>query len=95
MPTPAGKPRVGEVWSYQVEVLGKHGPKAQFVVLSRSGGDYWSMTVADPIPPLDLDGRPSGFTSRIVVDGAYALKQGWLKYVGPAGPKTKKELGLA
>lgn len=94
MPTPTGLPKAGEVWSHQVTILGKSGPKRQFVVLSRSGGDFWSMNIAEPLRPLDDGGRPPGYHRRLMIDCAYSLSQGWLKYIGPAGPKTRKELGL-
>lgn len=86
MPTATGLPKVGEVWELHIVVLGKPEPKRQFVVLERGRGDYWSMKVAIPVE--------SGWARTFWVDCAHWMKQGWLRYVGPAGPKTRREVGL-
>lgn len=91
MPTPTGLPKVGEVWEKQVNVLGEVGPKIRFVVTERSRGDYWAMRVAYIVT---RDGR-NYWERELWVDCAYGLQQGWYKYIGPSGPKTKKQLGLA
>lgn len=88
MPTPAGLPKAGEVWERRYsELVGKPATRethvTRFVVLHRGRGDYWSLSVF--VPP----------NSRYLwVDASYWLAQNELFYVGPAGPQTKKKLGL-
>jgi hypothetical protein len=83
VPTPGGLPKAGEVWERTITILRDVGPTVRVVVLERSRGDYWALRV------IDSKGR-----KHLWVDGAYALQQDWLKYIGPAGPETKKRLGL-
>jgi hypothetical protein len=52
--------------------------------MERGRGDYWSLRVWDPAKNERL----------LWVAPAYWLRVGWLKYVGQAGPKTRKRLGL-
>ena len=83
MPTPTGLPKVGEVWELSVRIPGRPVVPQRVVVLERIPGSYWGLRV---------------YTERrerkLWVDPAYWLKVGWLKYIGPAGPETKKKLGL-
>ena len=84
MPTPTGLPKVGEVWERTVKLPPDWTPHTtRFVVLERGGGNYWSMRVYVPGKGRDRWVNP-----------AYAMKMGQLKYIGPAGPETKKRLGL-
>jgi hypothetical protein len=84
MPTPTGLPKVGEVWELEVKVPGRESKPIRVVVLERGRGDYWSLRVYDPRK-----------NERVLwVDPAYWLQMRWLKYIGPAGPNTKKKLGL-
>jgi hypothetical protein len=83
MPTPGGLPKAGEVWELQVDVMGDKGPLQRFVVTERSPGEYWS------IRTIDAQGRRN-----LLVDAPYFLSRGELRYIGVAGPKTKKKLGL-
>jgi hypothetical protein len=57
--------------------------KVRFVVLERGRGDYWSLRVH--IPNLG---------KKLWVDAAYYMQQGELAYIGPAGPETRKRLGI-
>jgi hypothetical protein len=83
VPTPTGLPRVGEVWELETVVMGDKGPRQRAVVLARSGGSYWALTVYIP-------GR-----GRVLwVDAPYHFGRGELRYIGPAGPETRKKLGL-
>lgn len=84
MPTPTGLPKAGEVWERQP--FDTRLEPQRFVVLKRGTGSYWSLRVA-----YRKDGR---YVRDLWVDPAYALSRGMLKFIGPAGPKTKKELGL-
>lgn len=84
MPTPGGLPKVGEVWERQPFDTRKKPQR--FVVLARGRGDYWSLRVA-----YQKDGQ---YVRDLWVDPAYAFSRGMLKYIGPAGPETKKALGL-
>lgn len=84
MPTPTGLPRTGEVWELAIKIPGQQPAPQRVVVIERTRGDYWALRVFS-----HSKGR------RLWVDPAYWLQQGWLTYVGPAGPKTKKELGLS
>jgi hypothetical protein len=86
MPTPTGLPRVGEVWERNVVLPGQPQIPVQAVVLERSQGDYWGLKVAIP--------SKGGWIRTNWVDPAYWLGQGWLRYIGPAGPATRKEVGL-
>jgi hypothetical protein len=83
MPTPTGLPKVGEVWELQVDILGDKGPVQRVVVLERTKGDLWALRVISAKHKREL-----------WVGAAYWLKIGWLKYIGPAGPETRKRLGL-
>lgn len=88
MPTPGGLPKVGEVWELTRRVFGLTPTKTRvqvirFVVLERGRGDYWSLRVYVP-----------GEGRRLWVDATYYFKRGEFKYIGPAGPETKKKLGL-
>jgi len=92
MPTPTGLPKKGEVWEKRTRTRATSPTRARysavrFVVLERSRGDYWSLRVA-----IRTD---QGYRKELFVDPAYWLEQGWLIYIGPAGPETKKRLGLA
>jgi hypothetical protein len=83
MPTPSGLPKVGEVWQLAIRVPGQPVSPQRVVILERTRGDYFALRV------YTSDGR------RVLwVDSAYHLQQGWLTYVGPAGPQTRKKLGL-
>ncbi len=84
MPTPTGLPKVGEVWERTLKLPPDWTPHViRFVVLARGTGSYWSLRVYIPDKGREL-----------WVDPAYQMKQGELKYIGPAGPKTKRKLGL-
>ena len=83
MPTPKGLPKVGEVW--EVKPYGQAEHTYRFVVMERSRGDYFSMRVYAPSRQPRL---------LLMVDPAYQLRHGWMKYIGPAGPETKRKLGL-
>jgi hypothetical protein len=84
MPTPGGLPRAGEVWEATRKLPPDYKPNVtRFVVISRGTGSYWSMRV-----------YTSTGVRRLMLDGAWMLKRGELKFVGPAGPKTRKKLGL-
>jgi len=90
MPTPTGLPKVGEVWE-KTSKLPKPGGRGwdvtvtRFVVLERTSGDSWSMRV-----------HVSGdrVKQRWWSDVAYWFSTGCYKYIGQAGPETKKRLGL-
>lgn len=86
MPTAiGGLPRRGEVWERRFRFPpGWELNVVRFVVLERSGGDYWSLRVFVP-----------GKGRQLLVDPAYWLSRGELSYVGPAGPQTRKKLGLS
>ena len=83
MPTSTGLPRVGEVWERTYRAAFGETHSFRFVVLERGRGDYWS-----------LRGFIPGQGKSLWVDASYWLKQGELRYIGPAGPKTRKALGL-
>jgi hypothetical protein len=86
MPTPTGLPKVGEVWELSIPIPGREPASHRVVVIERTGGDYWGLRVAK---------TKAGHWERTWwSDGAYWLRQGWLTYVGPAGPQTKAALGL-
>jgi hypothetical protein len=75
---------VGEVWERTVKLPPDWQPQTtRFVVLERGRGDYWSMRVFVP-----------GKGRQLWVNPAYAMQMGQLRYIGPAGPKTKAKLGL-
>lgn len=83
MPTPSGLPKVGEVWERTIKLPPDGRPFTYgFVVLERGRGDYWSLTV-------HVRGR-----AELWAHASYWLRQGELRYIGAAGPKTKKRLGL-
>jgi len=84
MPTPTGLPKVGEVWELDIHIPGRENEPQRVVVLERRRGDYWALRV------VNAKGKRA-----LWVDPAYWLQQGWLKYVGPAGPMTRKKLGLS
>jgi hypothetical protein len=85
MPTPTGLPKVGEVWESTRKLPPDWTPHVtRFVVLERGRGDYWSMRVYIP-----------GQGKKLWLDPAYQMMMGGLKYIGPAGPETRKRLGLA
>lgn len=88
MPTPGGRPKAGEVWEWTFRVYDSKPTKTRitkirFVVLERSRGDYWALRVFIP-----------GQGRKLWVDASYRLSRGELRYIGPAGPETRKELGL-
>lgn len=83
MPTPTGLPKVGEIWELAIRIPGREVVPQRVVVLERSGGEYWSLRVAN------AQGRRT-----LWVDTSYHLQQGWLKYIAPAGPETRKRFGL-
>ena len=90
MPTPTGLPKVGEVWEKTIKLPPRRQGEPwettviRFVVLERGRGDYWSLKVY--VPGLGRDHW---------VDPAYYFGIGQLKYIGSAGPNTKKKLGLS
>ena len=88
MPTPTGLPKVGEVWRLAIPIPGRQPVVHQVVVIGRTPGEYWGLRVASR---RTAEGP---WERRLWVDASYHLHQGWLTYVGPAGPKTKGELGL-
>jgi hypothetical protein len=84
MPTPGGKPKVGEIWEHRSSLppdwkVVKH----QVIVLEVNRGSYWSMRVAN-----------SKGERALWVDAAYWFSQGDLVYIGEAGPKTRKRFHL-
>jgi hypothetical protein len=85
MPTPGGLPKRGEIWTRTTRLPPDWKPNViTFVVIERGKGFYWSLRVHIPRIPM----------TQLWVDASYWLKQGELKYVGPAGPETRKKLGL-
>lgn len=88
MPTPTGLPKVGEVWDRKFGYPNQEEAPLRFVVLERSRGDYWALRVYIQNPGHNRPHRV------LWVDAAYWMSQGEFEYVGPAGPKTKKRLGL-
>jgi hypothetical protein len=88
MPTPTGLPKVGEVWELAISIPGRQIRPRRVVVIERSAGEYWSLRVAYRTTP---DGP---WQRHLWVDASYHLRQGWLRYIGPAGPNTKASLGL-
>lgn len=84
MPTPTGLPKAGEVWEWTRKSPPDWKPiTVRFVVLQRGTGSYWSLRVYVP-----------GKGKQLWVDPANGLRLGELKYIGPAGPETKRKLGL-
>jgi hypothetical protein len=84
MPTPTGLPKVGEVWERTQKLPPDWTPHVtRVVVLYRSRGDYWALRVYIP-----------GKGRTLWVDPAAWFARGELKYIGPAGTKTKRKLGL-
>lgn len=84
MPTPGGLPKAGEIW----ERTFKLPPKWElttfsFIVIERGRGEYWSLRVF-----------MQGYGKMLWVDASAWFKQGQLKYIGQAGPKTRERLGL-
>jgi hypothetical protein len=84
MPTPTGLPKVGEVWERKFGYPRSEDVPVRFVVLRRSAGEYWALWV------YIADSGKS-----LWPDASYWMSQGELKYIGPAGPETKKRFGLA
>jgi hypothetical protein len=83
MPTPRGLPKAGEVWERTIRTPHTEPATVRAVVLERSRGDYWSLRVYIP-----------GAGPRLWVDPAYWLSRGLLRYIGPAGPQTRRKLNL-
>lgn len=88
MPTPTGLPRVGEVWERTFRLPPEPGHKVQiqkirFVVLERGTGSYWSLRV-----------HTANGDDQLWTDASYWQRNGQLRYIGLAGPETKKKLGL-
>jgi hypothetical protein len=87
MPTAGGLPKRGEVWELRLPKI-SHADVApvpvRFVVMERSRGDYWSLHVWSRY----LGGR------KLLAGPAYWFRKGWLQYVGPAGPTTRKMAGI-
>jgi hypothetical protein len=89
MPTPTGLPKVGEVWERTwSQPPAWHPDTVRFVVLERGSGSYWSLRV------YVANANP-GNERQLWVDSSYWFSRGQLKYLEPAGPETKKKLGLA
>jgi len=87
MPTPTGLPKAGEVWEKTVKLPPDWQPHTtRFVVIQRGRGDYWSLRVAVR--------NGDHYKMDLWVDAAYAMQQGQLRYIGPAGPITRKTLNL-
>ena len=87
MPTPTGLPKVGEVWDLfdkSPSTGWKEKLAARVIVLERGSGSYWSLRIAT------ADGK-----TRLWVDASYYFQQRMLRFVGVAGPKTRKRFGLA
>jgi hypothetical protein len=87
MPTPGGLPKAGEVWERTFSQPPAEPVVTRFVVLDRTGGDYWALRVWVP-------GKGPGTGRQLWVDPAYWLQRGELAYIGPAGPKTRAMLHL-
>jgi len=85
MPTKrGGLPQVGEVWERTYKAPPDWTPQiTRFVVLHRGRGDYWSLRVYIP-----------GAGRKLWVDPAIWFRLGELKYIGEAGPETKRKLSL-
>jgi hypothetical protein len=91
MPTPTGLPKSGEVWELQIPLPpgSKDRPTTQavrFVVLSRTRDDYWAMQTASR--------RRGQWRQQLRVDCAYHLSKRWLRYVGPVGESSMRELRM-
>lgn len=83
MPTPAGLPKVGEVWERTVSLPPDWLPyRTRFAVIERGRGDRWSLLVYVP------------GEGRRWVNAAAWLARGQLRHIGPAGQKTRRALGL-
>jgi|HubBroStandDraft_3_1064219.scaffolds.fasta_scaffold42665_3 hypothetical protein len=88
MPTPGGLPKAGEVWERTIKLPPDWTPSVlRFVVLERTGGEYWALRVWVP-------GKGPGTGRQLWVDPAYWHQRGELAFIGPAGPKTKAMLHL-
>jgi len=84
MPTPTGLPKTAEVWERTITLPPDWTPHVtRCVVLKRGTGSYWPLSVYVP-----------GAGQVLWLDAAYLLARGSLKYIGPAGPETRKRLGL-
>jgi len=83
VPTATGLPKVGEVWELDIPLPNKPSEPIRVVILERGRGGYFSLRVAS------ADGQRHYW-----VDPSYWMKKGWLRYIGPAGPKTRAKLGL-
>ena len=86
MPTPTGLPKVGEVWELTRRIPGSPVTPLRFIVLERGRGDYWAMRVAIR--------EGDHYRKTLWVDNAFSMKMGWLAYIGPAGPKTRRALSI-
>lgn len=85
MPTPTGLPKPGEIWERTIKRPPNFRPESvQFIVLERRGsGSQWSLRVY-----LKNHGE------RTWVDAGFLFGSREFQYIGVAGPKTKKRLGL-
>lgn len=86
MPTPAGLPKVGEVWELRKRIPGKPVVPHRVVIIERSAGSYWSVRVG-----WKEQGK---WQRRLWVDASYHFQQQEFKYVAPAGDNVLRELGL-
>lgn len=78
MPTPTGLPKVGEIWERTYRLPPDWEPNTvRFEVLSRSGGEYWSMRVRVLSPVAEFQNPV-----QLWVDPAYWFSQGELKFTG-------------
>lgn len=84
MPTKVGGlPQRGEVWEWTMKLPPDWNPQvSRFVVLERGSGQFW------PLRVMYANGL-----RQLLVDASYAFTRGDLKYIGPAGPETRKKMG--
>ncbi len=85
MPTPAGKPKIGERISYGVPLpMNNWKPEIRYgTVVARGTGDYWTLYVRwDGVERAPRPSFQYGKDVDMMLDAAYALKQGWLKVIG-------------
>ena len=93
MPTPTGLPKVGEVWELTTKLPPDWTPHTvRCVVLERGTGSYWSLRVFIP-KELPRNQRQLWVDASAWLHGSGTGRQ--LKYIGPAGPETRKKLGLS
>lgn len=91
MPTPTGLPKPGEIWerTIRLPITGKPGKwdttVTRFVVLERTAGQNWSLRV---------HARGDRQPKRWWTDVSYGFSKGEFRYIGQAGPETRKRLGL-